>query len=371
MKALDGLTGLRFLAAFYVFVFHIHLRLPLSFLPAPAETIVSMGALGVNIFFVLSGFILTYAHLKDFPASELPTATYYKSFMLKRMARIYPAYLVGLVLCLAVSIGLNHYPAPFPLVVALDLTMIQSYFPSLAMLWYGGGAWSVSTEFFFYLLFPFLLPLLLKVSGTNLRYILVAVVVASSLPGLYYALHEHTVRFQTTYAFPPSRLPEFIAGVILGLLVLRHNFRVSERVTLGLIIFAALYLAKFGARAPGYTVHNFVALPAIMALICVLAQEDKSLLFRWVGSKPMQYLGRISFSFYIMQLPILVLLEGLMLSKFVVASDLYLAIPILAINLVLAAVLYEGVEKRAHKFLSSRIAKLYNIKALQPVKNLV
>ncbi|MBD2769072.1 acyltransferase [Hymenobacter sp. BT664] len=382
MKELNGLTGIRFLAAFYVFVFHIQSRFSLAFLPDSLETIISVGALGVNLFFVLSGFILTYVHLKDFSDTTVPTASYYGRFMLKRFARIYPAYLIGLVACLAVSGYLHDYPSPFLRILALDATMLESYFLSLSMEWYGGGAWSVSTEFFFYLLFPFLLPLLLRLPGKALLPVLAVAVLASSLPGLYSATHPGVVSFKATYAFPPSRLPEFVSGVLLGLLVFRHHFRLSENLALALLMGAALYLAKFGARLPsytahiitalgiqlsgnepgylrlpGYTAHNIVALPAIMALICVTANVEQSRYFRWVGSGFMQYLGRISFSFYIMQLPILILLEGLLAKNIVHRENTILALPILALNLLSAAALYELVEKRAHKFLLQKFLK--------------
>jgi len=353
MKELNGLTGLRFLAAFYVFTFHIQLRLPLTFL----ETVISMGALGVNLFFVLSGFILTYAHLKDFSDTTLPTASYYGRFVLKRLARIYPAYLIGLISCIAVSGYLQDYPSPFPVILALDLTMLQSYVPSLSMRWYGGGAWSVSTEFFFYLLFPFLLPLLLRLPSKGLLPLLAGVVLVSSLPGLYSATHPGVISFETTYAFAPSRLPEFVSGILLGLLVFRHGFHVSEKLTLVLLGSTALYLSKFGARLPGYTAHNIIAVPAIMAVICVTVNTEQSRYFRWVGSRFMQYLGHISFSFYIMQLPIMALLDGLLVKNIVHRGNVILALPILALNLLLAAALYEGVEKRAHAFLLRKFLK--------------
>ena len=277
--------------------------------------------------------------------------------MLKRIARVYPAYLVGLLISVLVSILVHNLPDKFPLVLALDVTMLQSYFPSMAMDWYGGGAWSVSTEFFFYLVFPLLLPLLMKLTARSLFLLLLATLIASSLPGLYFAFHQHTVQFQTTYAFAPSRLPEFVCGVVLGLLVLRHNFRVPQKVTVVLMLVAALYLAKFGARLKGFTVHNFAVLPAIMALICVLSQPSPAVYFRWIASRPMQYLGRISFSFYIVQLPIMLLLDGLLKLHFISSTDYYLILPIFLANLALAAMLYELVEKKSHKYLSSRISR--------------
>ena len=58
-RDIPALTGLRFVAAFYVFLFHIHIRMPLTentFLAG----IIGQGAIGMTIFFVLSGFILTH-----------------------------------------------------------------------------------------------------------------------------------------------------------------------------------------------------------------------------------------------------------------------------------------------------------------------
>ena len=97
---------------------------------------------------MLSGIILTYAHLRDYPAAQLPTVAYYGRFVLNRTARVYPAYLVGLLIGVLVSILVHNLPDKFPLVLALGVTMLQSYFPSMAMDWCDGGAWSVSTEFF-------------------------------------------------------------------------------------------------------------------------------------------------------------------------------------------------------------------------------
>lgn len=359
MKDLNGLTGLRFLAAFYVFIYHSYLRTPFTFLPTPVPTIIIMGAIGVNLFFVLSGFILTYAHLKDFPEPTLPTPQYYGKFLLKRVARIYPAYLVGLAASLGVSIFLQDFPRPFPLIVALDATMLQSYFPSLAMLWYGGAAWSVSTEFFFYLLFPFMLPLLLRLPGKAWLPLLVLTVVASSLPGLFSATHPGVLSFQETYAFPPCRLPEFVCGVLLGLLIIRRNFRVPEWSVLLLLLGTALYLAKFGVYLglTGYTGHNFIVVPAIMAVIALTIRYEQTRFFRWVGSGIMQYLGRISYSFYIMQIPLMILLDGLLRQGLIHKQDTWVALPILVLNMLLAAGLYEAVEKPAHRFLLARLLK--------------
>lgn len=58
-KKMDGVTILRFIAAFYVFIFHINMRVPVNFGELINKTI-SNGVIGMSIFFMLSGFVLTY-----------------------------------------------------------------------------------------------------------------------------------------------------------------------------------------------------------------------------------------------------------------------------------------------------------------------
>ena len=149
MKEITYLTGLRFLAAFYVFVFHMYIHGYYKNLPRGIEAIAGQGALGVNVFFVLSGFLLAYSHLKDFPDGRFQDVGYFRRFLAKRLARIYPVYFVGMLLFLLVSFGLNFVPAKLPLMVVLNIFMLHSWVPFLAMEWYGGGSWSISTEMFF------------------------------------------------------------------------------------------------------------------------------------------------------------------------------------------------------------------------------
>ncbi len=354
MKELSGLTGLRFLAALYVFFFHAQRLLGFAFLPAPLRNIVSQGALGVTLFFVLSGFILTYVHAADFAGPGLPAKGYYGQFLWRRLARIYPVHLVCLLACLGLSWAFASYPAHFLAIVALDVAMLESYVPWVAMQWYGGGAWSISTEFFFYLLFPLLLPLFGRVaSQARLLGLLAALVVASSLPGFYYTFHQASL-FELAYNFPPSRLPEFCCGMVLGLLVLRHGLRVPEGVALGLLGLALVYLATFAPRLAGYTVHHVVVVPALLALLVVLAHAEDQRLLRWVGSAPMRYLGRISFSFYLAQLVLTELANLLIESKMIPKSDGWL-LPLFVATLGLAVGLYELVEKKARYALLRRL----------------
>ena len=97
-RRLDALTGLRFLAAAAVVVFHARVDVPGQMgIPPDFAADVPLASAAVAFFFVLSGFILAYVY----PRLESPAAC--GRFLLARFARLWPAHLVGLALCLAVS----------------------------------------------------------------------------------------------------------------------------------------------------------------------------------------------------------------------------------------------------------------------------
>ena len=90
LEEIRPLTGLRFLIAFWVFIFHIQIRWPI-FDNFVLVEIANQGAIGMTFFFVLSGFILSYTN-----NTELEVSTYFRS----RLARIYPIYILVAILTL-------------------------------------------------------------------------------------------------------------------------------------------------------------------------------------------------------------------------------------------------------------------------------
>lgn len=200
---ISALTGLRFVAAFLVFVFHVNMRTKMLFLPWPVYNIVSHGAFGVTVFFILSGFLLTYSHVKDFPDCQLRGARYQAWFMYKRIARIYPAYLAGLLLFAGVYALFNDWPKLNTLVP--NLLMVQAAIPSISMAWYGSGSWSVSIEIFFYLFFPLLLPLFMRVQNARtLWFLLALVILLGTCGGLSFRFFPQVVSYTLMYAIPSS-----------------------------------------------------------------------------------------------------------------------------------------------------------------------
>lgn len=153
-----ALTGVRGMAACLVAVYHFSPTKDMP--PGPLHNLVGRGYLWVDLFFVLSGFViaLNYGHL--FAAGFSRPA--FVTFLTRRVARIYPLYLAvllaGLVWGLAASNGFHatgdasaSTPSDVVQATATNLMMVQSWGLSGSIV---GTAWSISTEWAAYLGFP-------------------------------------------------------------------------------------------------------------------------------------------------------------------------------------------------------------------------
>ena len=155
--SLDALTGLRFLAAMGVVFYHFSLPI-LKGRSAILLNLAGAGYIAVDLFYLLSGFILTYSYLS--PEGTLLGSR--RNFYISRFARIYPAYFLAFVLAapsdIATSLHVNHLAtaiAKLAVSAVSVLTLQQAWTPWTAWDW-NFPAWSVSVEVFFYLLFPWL-----------------------------------------------------------------------------------------------------------------------------------------------------------------------------------------------------------------------
>ena len=233
---LTGLTSLRFVAAFAVLV--LHYRDLLGPLPGWVFRGIVGGQYGVTFFFILSGFILTHRY-RDWFAAGVTDARFWR-FQRFRVARIYPMYVVGLLLDtpwhliermqagqLATD-GQTYWASWL-----LNLVGLQAWVPAVpfAMFW-NTPAWSVSAEFFFYATFPFVcawLSMRLRTT-TRLAALFAAVLVGgvAFYGGVIYLLnYVMHVGGQTQYIAlvynPLLRYSEFMAGCIAGQFFLRRE----------------------------------------------------------------------------------------------------------------------------------------------------
>jgi len=309
-KYLRTLTSLRFFASILIVIHHLRD----NFIPVLRGN-EKFGILGVTFFLVLSGFIIRYVYG---PFKNLKESCY---FLWNRVVRIYPLHLITLMICLLYIIKQG-----FTLnarLVLINSLLLQSYFP-LMKIYYSFNilSWSLSTLFFFYLLF----------SIANLKrqffYFIVLIAIAGLIFSVYYIetnpLGQDTLfNFWLLYIFPPTRLVTILFGV--GMCIIFKKYRrqwcarlgmvrgtLLETISLLLVIdfFSWGYFTQFVqrvivtlpinvSRSSYFLIPNYITAPLpLLALIFVFALE-KGIFSRILQTRFCVYLGEMSFSLFI------------------------------------------------------------------------
>ncbi|HET7826284.1 MAG TPA: acyltransferase family protein, partial [Anaeromyxobacter sp.] len=183
---LPALTGLRFVAALAILLFHFGGPL-VVWAPAWVERARTNGFAWVGLFYVLSGFVLGRAHPEPMDAAAR------RRFFVARLARLYPAYLVAFLLAAPFvlerwSAGSSAAVAKAAVVAAAALLLVQAWIPPIARIWNAPG-WSTSVVASFYLAFPYVAARLARLSRRGLWLALGgAWALSLSLPLLWLAL---------------------------------------------------------------------------------------------------------------------------------------------------------------------------------------
>jgi peptidoglycan/LPS O-acetylase OafA/YrhL len=310
---LRALTGLRFLAAFHVLVFHALFTFSRSalLLPrGPLRSLLSSGYVGVNFFFVLSGFVLAYAYVEN---GRMTTTS--ARFWRARFARVYPMHLIGLLLALPLFVlGSSAAHAPAAEIAkegakefALSALLVQAWVPSHA-LDLNGPAWSLSVEAFFYAMFPVLVWLLGRLRARGLAVVAVCAWIAAQVPPL---LHHgpanvlaHTTELDHLLLYDPlAHLPDFVVGVAAGLIFLqgRRTWTRAPVVAAATFILILSLLAE-SERLPFASLHNGLLDPLWALLIYALAtRKDEA---RGVSGAALVRGGHASYALYVLHKPL-------------------------------------------------------------------
>ncbi|MFC4444142.1 acyltransferase family protein, partial [Caulobacter henricii] len=153
-KSLPALTSVRFVLALGVVLFHYQLQWPWN---AMASTgIFNRAGLGVDAFFILSGFVLTHAYRQALEDGQLN----YRRFLAARFARVYPAHIAVLGFVLVMVGAGTLIGAEFdrrlynPLGLLTTVLLVHAWLPETVVAEWNGPSWSLSAEWFAYLAFP-------------------------------------------------------------------------------------------------------------------------------------------------------------------------------------------------------------------------
>jgi peptidoglycan/LPS O-acetylase OafA/YrhL len=339
---IGALTGIRALAAFWVFLRHFRTELVDALGPGPFTQFVihfsSAGYLGVDLFFILSGFILTYTHM-----STMTSAYTWRTavgFIWLRLARVWPLTAFVLMLFGAYFIfqALSSGDPSFlgqadPGRLLLHLTLLNGWFPST--LDWNGVDWSVSAEWMAYLTFAVGVVALSRFAAVASRRVMVSVIVLMMLPVLIVgaSMQDDTIflfandSYVTAAGVLPIRvLGEFWIGAVLSLLLRRYldgstvspasgGIRrwplatLTAAASVGVLLVVAYNDPLHNMRAGQEEFHSgidmiapaesIVVLPLLVLLIATLAICPRDPLSRFLSTRPLLLAGRASFAFYL------------------------------------------------------------------------
>ena len=297
----------------------------------------SGGYIGVDVFFVISGFLITRIILEQIEKGRFSLYDFY----IRRARRILPALYAVLI---AVMIAGYFFYLPSDYTILAQSTLSAILFASNIFFWKSSGGyfsasaeempllhiWSLSVEEQFYFVWPFALILALKLKSNKLQIAITAFILATS-----FALAEIGIRsgWTSTYFLLPSRAGELLVGALLAswLHTRRPN---STRKGLHLelasiagalmIIIPAFYLSK-NSSFPGLN----ALIPCLGAAIVIGSRAfGETLVSKLLSVRPLVFVGLISYSVYLWHWP---LISFIKYSKTEVTS-------VLALSLVLASI---------------------------------
>ena len=292
---LKPLTTVRFFAALWVVLYHYWPDLKGAGAP-PA--LIANGQLGVELFFVLSGFILAHVYLDGFGSSRFS----YRGFLWARLARIYPLHLaalaaVGLMGLAALLLGqkTDHTVLYWPGLPA-NLLLVNAWGVSADAGW-NHPAWSISAEWFAYLAFPGFAYVAWRLRHRPL----LALALAGALLAAIYPLFQRLAGFpltEATIAWGALRIvPCFAYGCAMNLLW--RAGAAKSRLAARAMTVAALIACLALAAASGPPAAVVAAFGALILGLASLSSSGS----RWLAHPTGVYLGEVSFAMYMTAIP--------------------------------------------------------------------
>ncbi|TAU88917.1 acyltransferase family protein [Rhizobium leguminosarum] len=278
---IPSLDGLRGVAALLVVGAHIGLIFPIT-----APHFVTMGDEAVGLFFALSGFLM--AHLYG---SRPVTRENVLDFLVSRFARIYPVYLVAVVL-VAILSSMQSLDFVQPIVSGTDFVR------HIFLLGSSGVFWSIPPEIQFYLLFPVLWLCLAQPHRYSGMIVGLTVVVVTDglveLPGPGILL--------------VSKLPYFLFGALAGMMHSFWNSWIPSALTGISTLFLLAVFFAYRHILPGFSPEFWGLQSAVAAAVIVgLVARQPPIAARVLAAAPVRFFGKISFSLYLFHVPIMFL----------------------------------------------------------------
>ncbi|UZO82531.1 acyltransferase [Aquimarina sp. ERC-38] len=347
---LTNLQAFRFIFAVFVFASHLNYVIPeySTVWKCLYRYIFREGFIGVTFFFMLSGYILAYRYYDSFQQQNFS----FTIFLNRRIARLLPVYYLSLLIALPLTFSefLDGDRIFYFKKLATNLFLLQSYIPvSDYYFSFNGVSWSISTELFFYLCFPGVFYMLLRVKKLiPLALSIVAIILLLGLiffyfPNAYYWL----------YISPFTRIADFSIGIIAFLVskkfqIFKFITNSSKREYLALGIgFVFLCVQPFVHENFKLSVYYWCP----MFIILLVFGDSQGAITKRLAHPLWQYLGSLSFSFYLIHHTFFKYYQTYIGHKELFLSTGIVVLLLFLISLLSSAFLYHFIEEPARKLL--------------------
>lgn len=337
MKYRSDIDGLRAVAVLLVLFFHA------GFAVFPS------GFIGVDIFFVISGFLISTIIKNSIEAGEFSFGQFY----LRRMWRLLPAMLTMILFSLIIA-TVFYLPADYaPFLKSIKQTILvvsNRYFGDETTGYAAPDAnsmlllhtWSLSIEWQWYLIFPVICLLVSKKINAKKLKLIAAVITVIGIYITYHYSYSHPAK---TYYFFASRLFEFMIGVgsCLYLSSMRKPHVLVQYFLSLISLFAILFVGMKGEIILGYPNVYTLVVCLSTAVLIISGANAGSLVNKCLSFAPLVWIGSISYSLYLFHWPIFAVLH------YLGKDHLPLRIAGLILALLLATACYYCIEKPFRK----------------------
>ncbi len=288
------LTGLRGAAALLVMLHHFYLKLALDQHLPLLQFLLRKGYLGVDLFFVLSGFVMAMVYGAWFDGTRARRAADYVRFIIRRVARLWPLHAAVLMVLLGFDIDPPHLVVSLRM-AATNLLMVQAWGFSTEI---NPPAWSVSTELLAYLVFPALAALALR--GRVGPWLCLALVVAALAACMWLAPPVGAMRrgrLDIYYNYSVLPALRCLAGFMMGMLAWRAGqIGVVRRIAAhpwtgpaALLLFLCMMLGRV----------NDLIIFAVLPIAVLGMHHGRGPVHRAFAMNPIHGLGVLSYAIYL------------------------------------------------------------------------
>jgi peptidoglycan/LPS O-acetylase OafA/YrhL len=294
------LNFIRFILAIGVVLFHYGILYP-PFNSGYLHTLIINTSFRVSFFFFISGFVMMLVYATQ--GEGLSASTFYK----KRLTRILPMFWLAFVLTLLLVVTVLD-AGPKGGVIVTHFLGLQSFYPGY-VLDLNYPAWTISVEFFFYALFPFLMKWMHKISLERTIWATAIIWMLQTIQHIVFVdyLWNGTKPMEEFISdFPLWHLATFICGMTSARIVLRNYtmIRIQKFATpCFLLSLAALCFFVFVPNPVLKYAHNGLFAP-LFALLVISLFYDRSAIHRFLSQPAVSKLGDLSYGLFIFQYPV-------------------------------------------------------------------